>query len=1113
MNPEIQTSVPQFAASLANNSGPSDCQSHLLQAAKAHGIFSLHLVADPLKHAPGWRGGGLVILGLMLLMGGQGMTSAAPSFWLGAGGDASWSNIANWSGGLPLTSTDVVFATNGVVTDSSFNNALHNASLVQSLHYQHTNASSGAANMLHNTYINEGATLTISTVVATNALFVGSGLALANTKTTASISGTNGSLIVVATNGVFNVRQGGIQNISGLAALDLSGLSNLTVRARSLLVAGDGSNAGATLERDRASGSLKLARNNFITLNGSSFPPAMTIGRNIGNGGFGASLTMGQTNFFLCDAGFGVGIGRSVPSVMTFGGFPNAFARFRNSAGTGPQQAWLIGDCVSVTYSGNTNAGVVDFSGGAVDADVSLVVIGRAVNDTKGLAGGSTEGCLSLDAGLLKANTIILGYQVNSYAARAGGTLNVDGSAQVTVNNEIQLGRFMAAAASNGVSSAVLNIGTRSGGGSVLVNGGIVTVPNAASTNDSRIVIRNGGSLVVKGSIGPLLVLELNDASLKLDFGNSTNPTTPVCAATNLITAAPVALTIAGSRLANGQITLFKYKTLGGAGFAGFSSVTFSNQLAGYLSNNIANSSIDLVITQSNPGTSIPSPVTPRLTGRPIYADYAKVLLEATPRADGLTHIDTPALIQRLLAGNIKTYAFLCWNTKYEWDDFRLEFLPAAHAAGIDVYLYLTPPTENSPPAGYTPFAEDYYSWMTEAARLSLHYPRLKAVVLDDFNSNLGLFTPDYVRRITEAAHTINSNLMFMVINYDLTKGWASPTSYTSPAFMKSYGPYLSAVMFAYLNWPSHDDYSDEAYQLTHNAGIVNGRLAQFLVNFPSGKSTSAGNYARVSQVISNNGAVFPDAPYPFTFRVSGYPNTATHGYHQLQFLVDSTVVWSRDIASSYGVQDVITNLQPWLAGKTSATLTARVYDAAGVSSFFIRSSWILPGGPWVKTETGGFAGTSIYYPAGSNNIPMIVMLYDWMYGTGGNNNSNYIYNANVIAQNAVLAGQAAGIIQFQLDKSASSPLFPIIRQLYGQWAYEPQFTGIFRQANGSVTLTGTGGGPNIGYTLKAVTDPATPPESWVMVMTNSFSSTGAFTNTDLGAPGQPRRFYRISVP
>lgn len=1051
-----------------------------------------------------------------LVLGGTWLArpvSATPATWKGGGGNAHWSNSGNWTGNLPAPSVAVIFLTNGVVLNNAPNNIVTTSMTIQSLVYAHTNGYNTTPTY-HHTYLNDGVTLLVSNASTTNALLVGSGLALASAATRAAISGTNASLVIQATNGVFNVRQGGGQNFYGSASLDLAGLSNCTVRARRVLVAGDGTNAGGEAEKDRPAGSLRLARNNWFQLTGGSHPPALTVGFNIGNGSStNSSLTLGQTNFIYADTGLGVGLGKA-QSNLAFGAASNSLAVFRNTAGDGPQHRWLIGDGLNVGYSGNPNAGVVTFSGGTVDAQVSQIIVGRGVNDTKGLDAAGGAGSLSLDAGIITANTLIVGYQVNHYSARVNGTVNVDGTAVVVVQNGIQLGRFLAAAASNGVSSAALNIGTRTGGGRVIVHGSITTLPNPASANDSRLVLRNGGSLTVGGSIGPLLAGELNNCLLNLDFGAATNPGAPVCYVTNLVTAAPIALSVSGSRLTHGQFSLFKYQNLTGAGFAGFTSLTWSNQLTGFLSNNVANSSVDLVITSSPPGTNPPARLPPRLAATPpVYADYAKILAEAAPRADGYLHLDTPALIARLREGNIKTYAYLCWMTKTEWDDFRTEFLPAAQAAGIAVYLYLTPPTENNPPAGYVPFGDDYYSWLTEAARLANRFPVLKAVVMDDFNSNLGLFTPDYVRRITDAAQELNPNLLFMVINYDLTKGWASPTAYTSPAFMNAYRPSLGAVMFAYLNWAAHDDLTDAAYQIAHNAGIVNGQLAQFLVNFPSGKPTAAGNHASVSQLISNHGAPFPHAPYPYTFRVSGYPNTSTSGYHQLQFLVDDTVIWSRDIANAYGVQDITTNLQPWLAGKSSATLSARVYDQAGVSSFFIRSSWILPGGPWIKTEAGGFTGTSTYYPAESNGVPMLVMLYDWMYGTGGNNNSNYVYNANRIAQNAVFAGQTAGIIQFQLDKSAASPLFPIIQQLYGQWAFQPRIVSLQRPLHGATMLTGSNGGPNIRYTLRAAADPAIPAAGWTAVATNVFLPDGTFTTTDDSADAPPARFYRLSVP
>ena len=1052
---------------------------------------------------------------LLLALGGLvcvRSVQAASTTWKGGAVNLDWSTSGNWLNGFPSTATDVLFLTNGVVLTAASNNVLSANATIRSLTYSHTNSSTGTQTY-HHTWLNSGVTLTVSNVLATNVVFVGSGLALAGCATTAAVSGSNASLVIVATNGIVNIRQGGSSDSVRSATLDLSGLSNCTVRAQRVLVAGDGTNGSA--ERDRESGTLKLARNTAFYLASPSFPPSLTVGYTIGNGSGITSnlLVLGQTNHVFSDTGLGVGLGRS-PSYLKFGSFANSRAVFRDSAGTGPQAVWLIGDSASLGYWGNYSLGSVDFSGGTLDAQVASIVVGRSVNGTANPAGGGNDGVLTLDAGTLDAYTITAGYQVNDYCARVGGVVNVDGIAQVHVRNAIQLGRFMASAASNGVSSATLNIGTRSGGGSVVVDGSIVTTTNAKNVGClSQVILRNNGSLSVKGKVGPLSTLELNHAALQLDLAVGA-ASTPVCVTTNLITTTPVTLTITGNGLAVGTFPLFKYRSFAGS-LSDFLAPALPDQTQGYLSNNTSASSIDLVITAASTVTNATPAPAPLLKGKPLYADYGKPLTEAAPRADGYTHVDTPGLITRLLAGNIKTYAYLVWKSnsyRTDWDDFRLEFLPAAQAAGIDVWLYLTPPSENSPPAAYIPFGDDYYSWATEAARLALKYPALKAVVMDDFNSNLGTFTPDYVARMMEGAHAYCTNLLFMPINYDLTKGWASPTSYLSPAFMNAYGPSCGAVILPYLNWASHDDFSNEAYQIAHNSGIVSGALSQFLIFLPSGRGTQAGDVAKLSETLTNS-AGFPDQPYPFTFRIGGYPSNSVAGYHQMQLLVDNDVVWSKDFSACYGVQDVTTNLQSWLAGKTNATLTVRVYEQAGVANYWIRPSWILPAGNWVQTETGGFAGASTYYPGTPRGIPMVVMIYDWMYGTGGNNNSNYVYNANVIAQASVQAGQPIGIIQFSLDKTATSPLFPIIQQLYGQWAYQPRIGSVGRWLDGSMQIAGAGGGPNIGYTLKASDDPRLPLAAWAPAATGTFDSSGSFTNLDNNAASCRNRFYRISVP
>lgn len=433
----------------------------------------------------------------------------------------------------------------------------------------------------------------------------------------------------------------------------------------------------------------------------------------------------------------------------------------------------------------------------------------------------------------------------------------------------------------------------------------------------------------------------------------------------------------------------------------------------------------------------------PRLTG-PVYADYAAELRESTPRSDGINHVDTPALIQKLLAGNIKTYAFLIWHQPTDWDDFRLEFLPAAQAAQLNVWLYLTPPSENNPPTGYVPYGTDYVTWATETAKLAQQYPVLKALAIDDFYGNQTFFTPFYVSTMMHAAHAWCTNLIFVPVNYDLSHSRNNPTRVISPAFANNYGPYCGGVIFPYLNWTNMNDFSDEAAQIANNSEILNGKLSQFVAVFPANRPSQAGNFAALIQTLTNM-AGFPDTPFPFQFRLSDSYSGPTTNYHKLQVLVDSTIVWEGDTAGDSGIRDISLNLQNQLKRKTTAALRVRVYEAKGVSNHGVTVSWNLPSGNWTISETGAFMGTSTYYPATPGlNVPLVVMIYDGGYGSGTNHwgpTTNYIRQANLIARSAMLAGYAVGIIQYSMSKTSSSRFFPIVQELYGLWLPQPFIT------------------------------------------------------------------------
>ncbi|MBA4603120.1 hypothetical protein [Thermoactinomyces mirandus] len=149
------------------------------------------------------------------------------------------------------------------------------------------------------------------------------------------------------------------------------------------------------------------------------------------------------------------------------------------------------------------------------------------------------------------------------------------------------------------------------------------------------------------------------------------------------------------------------------------------------------------------------------LNGKAILGDYGGEIREKHSRRDGLFHIDTPRMIEHLQNLKINHYFYLIWHEKSDWDDLVHEFLPAAQKAGIDVWIYLVPPTE-APGKASEPFGTDYIAWFKAIGRVSGRYPNLKGIVIDDFNENLNFFSPQYVRKMRDAGLRENHNLKFM---------------------------------------------------------------------------------------------------------------------------------------------------------------------------------------------------------------------------------------------------------------------------------------------------------------------------------------------------------------
>lgn len=171
--------------------------------------------------------------------------------------------------------------------------------------------------------------------------------------------------------------------------------------------------------------------------------------------------------------------------------------------------------------------------------------------------------------------------------------------------------------------------------------------------------------------------------------------------------------------------------------------------------------------------------------------------------------IDASATIRILKANGLNCYGALIRrqrkgeSTEFNWASFK-SFVATTQAAGINVWAILLPPSEggDSPP-----FNEDYVRWMQELARLSVQYPCLKGVNIDDFSWDYKFFTPQYTRRMYSAKQEINPRLQFTPTIYGLDQD-----------FSERYGDCVDGV---WLWWRNLENY------VGLDAWLKNSRLAE----------------------------------------------------------------------------------------------------------------------------------------------------------------------------------------------------------------------------------------------------------------------------------------------
>jgi hypothetical protein len=282
--------------------------------------------------------------------------------------------------------------------------------------------------------------------------------------------------------------------------------------------------------------------------------------------------------------------------------------------------------------------------------------------------------------------------------------------------------------------------------------------------------------------------------------------------------------------------------------------------------------------------------------------------------------VDVEALALRLNELGVGTCYWLV-EPKTDWDDLRL-FLPKAAQVGLQVWVYLVPPSESEPQPGAgpkypEPFLLDYVRWAEEIGRLSREHPNLTGWVIDDFDGNLKFFTPDYVRQMQARAKSLNPGLMFLPLTYFVT---------VEP-IVAGYRDIIDGVVVAY---PQDRAEIRQARAMLDDADEI--LLPE--MNWPPRTPSRAGDYVMAAETAK----VLSAGRYLIHFRDQANPGWNTSpptGYHVKQLLVNGVVVWEQDVAASKGGwQEAEVDVTSQARGKTDVDLAFRLLERSGVGNF-----------------------------------------------------------------------------------------------------------------------------------------------------------------------------------
>ncbi|WP_216853791.1 heparinase II/III domain-containing protein [Phytoactinopolyspora halotolerans] len=122
-------------------------------------------------------------------------------------------------------------------------------------------------------------------------------------------------------------------------------------------------------------------------------------------------------------------------------------------------------------------------------------------------------------------------------------------------------------------------------------------------------------------------------------------------------------------------------------------------------------------------------------------------------------------------------------------------------------------------------------------------------------------------------------------------------------------------------------------------------------ITYPWRTPSRAGDYGALTQEITVEAA----ESHQLAVRVRDDYTGGTAGYHVIQVLIDDAVVAERDVAGGGEWAELTADVTEQLAGKTTATLTLRVYEKRGVGNFGVMVLFDDVSLTGATVENGGF--------------------------------------------------------------------------------------------------------------------------------------------------------------